>query len=162
MANKQLVDYVVEQMSHKTDLNQVRTILTNQGWAGSDVEEAIMEAYAKKKKHNHQKHGTNFTAIAVSLVVIVVLGIALLMTVYSNEGGVDEPITAPTIVPEVSVPAELSGWELCSLVADSVEKDACYQEINEENVEFNCYQIADSVEKNFCFRAKEVVLLKQM
>ncbi len=159
MANRQLVEYLKEQLAHKADINTLRTMALQQGWAPKDVEEAIKEAYSGIRKKTHADHHTHFPAVAIAAVVLVVLMGALFMVFFRQTDPIKDPIdpTNPVIIPDV--PVELSGWEECQAEDDSVLKDACYQKLNRD-AEFECDIVSDDEEQGVCYRAKEAVLLQ--
>ena len=186
MANKQLVEYIKEQLAHKADINQVRTILAQQGWLQQDIEAAIQEAYKKKHEDNIKKHHTNFIAIIILVIIILIITTALFMVVFKNEEGtntttnkeqitsqeqgktITEPITnhqnKNTINNEENQAKEnnnLSGWAVCAADKDSEEKNNCYKKLNEENKDYDCDKIKNNEERTFCYRAKELILIQE-
>lgn len=161
MANRQLVDYVKEQLSHGVNVNQVRTLLIQQGWSQPDVEAAVDEAYGQHKKRTYQKHHTHFLGVAIAAIVVLILGVALFLIVFKQT----EPIVVPQPQPPIDVPrpipVELSGWQACQYEQDSIAKDTCYQELNLQEDNYDCDTINDDIERSFCYRAKETVILQR-
>lgn len=157
MANRQLVDYIREQLTHKMDINQLRTILLKEGWAQPDIEAAISEVYAAAPSRAHKEHHTHYVALAVSGIVVVVLAVALFIIVFkgSNQPVIPEPTTP---VPERGV-QELTGWAVCQQEMDSEAKNACYERLNAEE-DYDCSKITNGIERNFCLRAKETIILQ--
>lgn len=161
MANRQLVDYVKEQLSHGVNIDQVRTLLIQQGWSQADVESAIDEAYGQHKSRAHKEHGTHFLGIAIAAIVVLILAVALFLIVFKQT----EPDVVPQPVPIVEVPrpppVELSGWKVCAYERDSTAKDVCYQELNLQEDNYDCDIIDVKEERSFCYRAKETVILQR-
>ncbi len=159
MANKQLVEYVKEQLSHKMNINQLRTVLINEGWSQTDIESAITEVHDKSHHHNKKDHHTNFLAVAVLGIIVLILGGALFLVVFKDPTSIQPPpITPPT---QINPPIQqLTGWSVCATEVDSVGKDSCYQKLNIEDELFDCDVIEESDERGFCYRAKETVLLQ--
>lgn len=159
MANRQLVDYVKEQLSHKADINALRTLMLQQGWNIQDVEDAIGEAYSSIKTKTRREHHTHFPAVAVAAIVVVVLAAVLFVTVLRQT----EPNGGPDLPPDIDdkpvIVQNLSGWQKCQVETDSVLKDACYQKLNRD-AEFDCGGVTDEQERGTCYRAKEAVLLQ--
>lgn len=160
MANRQLVQYIKEQLNHKMSLEQLRNVLLQQGWAGPDIEAAMEAARVETHKRDRQKHQTNHVGLAISGIVVLILIAALLIVVFDNGGTTVEPAPTQPVTPEVSEPS-LSGWKVCSHEDDSVAKHNCYYDLNSQNVEFDCDKISDETERDFCYRAKEEVLLER-
>ncbi len=173
MANKQLVTYIREQLSHKADINQLRLLLATQGWSQADVEDAINEVYSGSKTHNVKSHHTNFVAVTVLAIIVLMLGAGLFMVVFKETdvstrptSSIEPPKTSPStpIGPrptEAAPPSSLSGWAVCAADKDSEEKHDCYYKINKDDVDYNCDEISDKVERSFCYRAKEAVLIEE-
>ncbi|MBD3209727.1 hypothetical protein GF367_04930 [Candidatus Woesearchaeota archaeon] len=164
MANKQLVDYIKEQLNHRMDSNSIRTVLIRQGWSAEDVEAAMYEAHNEAHAHNKRHYHTHFVGIAIASVVVIILFVALFLVVFRQT----EPASAPSPTAQPPLPAvmpppehQLSGWAVCQAETDGVAKDACYQDLNRNTEHYDCDAIPDNVERGFCYRAKEAVLLQE-
>ncbi|MBN1275357.1 hypothetical protein JXA12_03625 [Candidatus Woesearchaeota archaeon] len=157
MANRQLVAYVKEQLAHKMDVNAIRTLLLQQGWSQEDVEAAVEEAYRSSRQRTHREHHTNFVAVAVAGVVVVILAVALFLVAFREQKPDPE---VPLIVPNPP-DDRLTGWAVCAHEEDSVAKHACYYDLNDEEELYDCYAIDDPKERGFCLRATEAVLLER-
>ena len=160
MANKQLVQYIREQLKHRMNPDQLRTTLLQEGWAGPDIEAAIEEARVEVQRGDHKRHHTHYVGLAISGVVVLILLAALLIVVFDPGGGGAEPQPTPQDQAEASRP-DLTGWEVCKNEDDSMAKHTCYYELNADNKQYDCGSIPDETERDFCYRAKEEVLLEQ-
>lgn len=155
MPNRQLVDYVREQLSHGMDLAQLRSVLLNEGWSAQDVETAIQNYYQKNKSSTHKTHHTNFVAVSILVVVILIVGVSLFLTVFNNPEPSINPGPQP---PAINPPNQVTGWVVCADISQSEEKHACYVAENKKDL-IDCMAIKDSIEQQFCFRGQEEVLL---
>lgn len=169
MANPQLVDYIKAQLAHGFDINQLRTILVQQGWQAADIEMAIAEVYGAKAGENHKEHHTHFVGVAIFAIILIIAGVAVFLFVLDKTepeikipipDEPDEPgeLPDPVILPK---PNDLTGWSLCSYEEDSVAKDTCFIELNKREDNFDCDIIDDNVDRGYCYRAKETVLLEE-
>ena len=159
MANRQLVDYIKEQLSHKMDVNSLRTLLTTQGWLAEDVEDAIAQAYSERQAGTHQGHHVNFVRVAIIGIILAILIVALLLVLFKQTA---PPVTeTPTTTSQnQTAPVQsLTGWERCAAIADSVQKDTCYVALNKE-ADYDCDSLPDQGERTACNRAKEQVILE--
>ena len=163
MANRQLVDYIKEQLSHGFSLDQVRTLLVQQGWSEADVQAAVQEAYAQHQGRTRREHHTHFLGVAIAAIIVLILGVALFLMVskQTQPDVVPQPLPSLPSEPSSPHPADLSGWHACQHEQDSTAKDTCYKELNLQEDNYDCDLIEDDVERGFCYRAKESVLLKR-
>lgn len=159
MANKQLVQYIKEQLSHKMSIDAIRTVLHNQGWMENDIQEAIQVATQRKHKQNIKEHHSHFLAVSALSVIAILLAGGLFISVFNDQPTVPVPDQIPP--KPIHIPAELSGVDICFDKIDSAQKDLCYQEINQQDEEFDCASISEDAERSYCFRAKEFVLLSK-
>ncbi|MFP4524565.1 MAG: hypothetical protein ACLFO2_04630 [Candidatus Woesearchaeota archaeon] len=160
MANRQLVQYIKEQLNHKMSPERLRNVLLQQGWAGPDIEAAMEEARVETQKADRRRHHTNHVGLAISGIVVLILIAALLIIVFDQDGSDTDPAPQQPVNPETSEPS-LSGWKVCSHEDDSMAKHNCYYDLNSQNLEFDCDQISDETERDYCYRAKEDVLLER-
>lgn len=155
MPNRQLVDYVQEQLSHGMDVGQLRSVLLAEGWSSQDIETAIQTHYKNAKSATHAQHHTNFVAVSVLVLVVLIIGVSLFLTVFNNPEPSVNPGPQP---PAINPPNHVTGWATCEDISGSEEKHACYVAQNENEL-IDCMAIEDSIEQQFCFRGQEEVLL---
>ncbi|MBW2982764.1 hypothetical protein KY327_00500 [Candidatus Woesearchaeota archaeon] len=160
MANRQLVQYIKEQLNHKMSPEQLRNVLLQQGWAGPDIEAAMEAARVETQKGDRRRHHTNHVGLAISGIVVLILLAAILIVVFNQEGTSTQHTPRQPLTPETTEPS-LSGWEVCSHEDDSMAKHNCYYDLNSQNVQFDCDKINDETERDYCYRAKEEVLLER-
>ena len=155
MPNRQLVDYVREQLSHGMDLAQLRSVLLSEGWSAEDVETAINAAYKNTSRSTHKQHHTNFVAVSILAIVVLILGVSVFMIVFNNPEPTVPPGPNP---PPVTPPNHMTGWAVCADIDKSSDKHSCYVTENEKEI-IDCMAIDDAIEQQFCFRGQEEVLL---
>lgn len=165
MANRQLVDYVRAQMAQRASIDQIRTILLQQGWMSQDVEVAIMEARQQSHGSNKQEHHTNFLVAAISVIIILGLLFGLLVVVFKKSTepviiGEDKQVEGAKTLP-VEEQKEEPAWYVCRELLDYGTKHACYYDLNFADPKYECDMIPDTEELHACYRGKEQVLLLQ-
>lgn len=158
MANRQLVDYIKEQLAHGVPLNQIQAILLQQGWTAYDVTAAVQEVQQVHTARIHKEHSTHYVGIAIAAIIVIILGLALFLIVFKQtEPEPQVPVEVPPT--PVTPPQTLTGWEACQIVEDSIAKETCYKELNLKEENYDCDLILDSTERSFCYRAKEAIIL---
>lgn len=165
MANKQLVDYVRGQLTQRASVEQIRTLLLQQGWLPQDVEAAIMEARQQSQVQTHKEHHSHFLVTAIAVIIILGLIFALFVVVFkkTNEPSFIED-EEPILLPPKNLPVEEKkdpDWYTCRELIDYSAKHACYYDLNFANTTYNCETITNAEEKNACYRGKDQVLLEK-
>lgn len=156
MANRQLIEYVKEQLSHRMDINNLRSLLLQQGWLAEDIEEAIAEAYAELQARTHKHHHINFLGVAIAGIIVAILVVALLLVIFKETE--PEPITPVIETPVNTTPQE--PWEFCAAEPLDEDKDACYLALNREQLDFDCDSLTIEDERASCNRGKEQAILE--
>jgi hypothetical protein len=97
MANKQLVDYIKQNLGKGHNLQEIRKFLAMYGWSERDIDEGILEASGvvpsrqggmaapadvKVKKHGHKK--LIFALIILMILIFVFLYVAMDIVKYFN------------------------------------------------------------------------------
>ena len=142
--DKQLVDFVREQVKHGVKPEVLRYNLENKGWNKQEVNEALREAHAYNNR--------NLAVIGISVVVVAFLALILIS------------LTNKTVVPDVQSPVPgndgVSSLGNCASIIDGDEKNSCY--IGLVQKDYDCEELTDDVERTFCFRALEYSLISQI
>lgn len=152
-----LKEFIRKQADNNVDPQFVRNNLIKSGWKPEQIDQIILDTYAKKDSHlvKGNKHLLRGLVIVVLVVLVVMLGIYQFVM---NKPTTYDPGTGTT-----TTPPSLNGGTTppistdCDSVSNSIEKDACYYEKVKSG--FDCETLIDRIERNFCFRSLDMYIM---
>ena len=155
--NKSLRKYIKEQADNNVDPQYVRYNLLRAGWPQGEVDTLLTDIYAKND--SSAVHGNPH--LLRGLVIVVLLMLVVMFGIYQFILNKPANYSPPPPGPQDNV--SMGGdknpvvQDDCTIISDSVQKDACYQKKVREG--FYCETLNDKIEKNFCLRALDVYIM---
>lgn len=153
---KSLKDYIREQADNNVDPQIVRNNLVRSGWKPEQVDQVILDIYAKRDSHvvRGNKHLLRAMIIVIAIVLVVMLSIYQFVI---NKVPTHDPELGTSMPPNLNGGLTNSQSSDCDSISSSVEKDNCYYEKVKSG--FDCETLTDRIERNFCFRALDVYIM---
>lgn len=151
-----LKDYVRKQADNNVDPQFVRNNLLRSGWKPDQVDQVILDIYAKRDSHivSGNKHLLRWLVVLIAVVIVVMLSFYQFIINKPVDYNPDPGNPTPPVLNGGTTPPSSTD---CDSISNSVEKDNCYYEKVKNG--FECETLTDKIERNFCFRALDVYIM---